>query len=60
MSIELGVLWIFLALLSGAPMSAYVWQRRSDDTHPHSDGGQGLQRAISPLSTWSVDRDDHS
>ena len=59
MLIELGVLWIFLAVLSGAPMSAYVWQRRSDDTHPHSDGGR-LQRAISPLLAWRVDRGDHA
>jgi hypothetical protein len=58
MLIELGVLWIFLALLSG--MSAYVLQRRSDDTQPHSDGGQGLQRAISPLLAWRVDRGDHA
>jgi len=58
MLIELGVLWIFLALLSG--MSAYVLQIRSDDTHPHSDGGQGLQRAISPLLAWRVDRGDHA
>jgi hypothetical protein len=60
MLFELGVLWIFLALLSGAHTSAYVWQRRSDDTTRTVTVGQELQRAISPLSAWRVDRDDHS
>jgi hypothetical protein len=53
MLFELGVLWIFLALLSGAHTSAYLWQRRSDDTHPDSDGGTGA--ATCDLATSCVE-----
>ncbi len=60
MLVALEVLWIFLAVLSGAAMSAYVWQRRSDHTDAPLDGGQGMRPALSPFSAWSVDRDDHA
>jgi hypothetical protein len=58
MLVELVVLWIFLTLLSGTAMCAYV--RHSHDTHAHTDGEQGLRHAIAPLSAWRVDRDDHA
>ena len=60
MLVALVVLWIFLALLSGAALAAYVWQRRSDHAPVPRDGRQGLRRAPSPVSAWSVDRDDHA
>ena len=60
MAVALAVLWIFLALLSGAAMSAYVWQRRSDLNHTPRDGAQGARPTLSPFSPWSADRDDHA
>jgi hypothetical protein len=60
MIVALAVLWIFLALISGTALSAYVWQRRSGHTHPPRDGGQRLRHALSPFSPWTVDRDDHA
>jgi hypothetical protein len=49
MLFELGVLWVFLALASGAAMGACVGERHSDDTHAHSDDGQWLRPALSRL-----------
>lgn len=60
MLVELGVLWIFLALVSGVAVSTYVWERHSDGTHPHSDDGEGLRPALSRSSAWSLDRDNHA
>ena len=60
MLVSLGVLWIFLALLSGAALAAYVWQRRSDHAYVPPRGRQGLRCAPSPVFAWSVDRDDHA
>jgi hypothetical protein len=58
MPIALGVLWIFLALLSGAAISAYVWQRRSDYATVQGKGAQARRRVLSPFSAWSIDRDN--
>ena len=60
MLVALGALWIFLALLSGAALGAYVWQTRSDYAVRARDGGQGLRRAPSPVPAWSIGRADHA
>jgi hypothetical protein len=59
MLVELGVFWVFLALLSSVAVITYVWERYSDATHAHSDDGQG-RPALSQFSAWSVDRDNHA
>ena len=53
MPVELIGLWTFLALLSGAPVCAYVWQRRS----AHTPGApltahRGRGDASLPRSPW--------
>jgi hypothetical protein len=60
MIVALAVLWIFLALLSDAALSAYVRQRRSGHTHLPVTVDRGLRHALSPFSPWTVDRDDHA
>ena len=60
MLFELGVLWIFLALLSGHTRARMCGRDAQTTPTRTVTVGQGPQRAISPLPAWRVDRDDHS